>query len=1039
MSYPQVEPQPNFPSLENQILEFWKTDDTFKASVESRDAGSTGENEFVFYDGPPFANGLPHYGHLLTGFVKDAVPRYRTMRGQRVERRFGWDCHGLPAEAEAERQLEISGRQAITDFGIEKFNDYCRTSVLRYTSDWERYVTRQARWVDFENDYKTLDTPYMESVMWAFKTLWEKGLIYEGFRVLPYSWALETPLSNTETRMDDAYKQVQDPALTVAFELSTGEFILAWTTTPWTLPSNLALAVSPDVQYVVIEHDHRKLILANDRLGAYEREFGEPNIVQTLLGSQLVGRTYKPLFDYFADNPNSFRIIAGDFVTTEDGTGVVHLAPGFGEDDQRVCQDAGIELVVPVDSRGCFTTDVADFAGQLVFDANPAIIRVLKERGVVIRHETYDHAYPHCWRTGKPLIYMAVGSWFVKVTAIRDRMVELNEQVRWVPDHLKNGSFGKWLENARDWTISRNRFWGSPIPIWRSDDPNYPRIDVYGSIAELSRDFGVDIQELHRPTIDNLVRPNPDDPSGKAMMRRVPEVLDCWFESGSMPFAQVHYPFENQEWFENHYPGDFIVEYIGQTRGWFYTLHVLATALFDRPAFSNCVSHGIVLGDDGAKMSKSLRNYPDPMKVFESHGADAMRWYLLSSSILRGSDFAVTEEGMRDTVRQVMLPLWNSWYFLSLYANAESVTGHVDATSKNVLDRYIISKLHTLVKETTKNFDEYDLFAGCNEIRVFLDVLTNWYIRRSRDRFWKGDASAINTLHTVLHVLTRVAAPVLPLVSENIFRGLTGERSVHLQSWPTTDGLEIDEKLSASMDLVRDVCSTTLSLRKVHSRRVRQPLASLTIATENSSMLKSFVDIISDEVNVRKISFTDDVSSVAEFQLQVVPSVVGPRLGANTQQVIKAVKSGDWVRNGDVIKVNFQAGNVATQVELQPGEYQLKLVPKASGASAALATTSGVVVLDIDLTPELEAEGVARDVIRLVQQQRRDAGLDVSDRISLRLGLPNEHCQQISVHHDVIKSETLATQLEVFALGKNEPTNADLDGVPVFVAVNPIS
>ena len=1031
MSYPQVEPQPNFPLLENQVLEYWKQDKTFEASIELREAGKKGENEFVFYDGPPFANGLPHYGHLLTGFVKDAVPRYRTMRGQRVERRFGWDCHGLPAEAEAERQLGISGRQAITDFGIDKFNEYCRTSVLQYTSDWERYVTRQARWVDFENDYKTLDTPYMESVMWAFKTLWDKGLIYEGFRVLPYSWALETPLSNTETRMDDAYKQVQDPALTVGFELSSGELLLAWTTTPWTLPSNLALAVAPDVEYVIFRHNDQKLIVARERLSAYEREFPDVEVLETILGSQLVGRTYKPLFNYFADHPNAFRVISGDFVTTEDGTGVVHMAPGFGEDDQRVCQEAGIELVVPVDSRGCFTSEVADFEGQLVFDANPAIIRVLKERGVVFRHETYDHAYPHCWRTGKPLIYKAVGSWFVKVTAIRDRMVELNEQVRWVPDHLQHGSFGKWLENARDWTISRNRFWGSPIPVWRSDDPAYPRIDVYGSLAELRRDFGVDIQELHRPTIDNLVRPNPDDPSGKSMMRRVPEVLDCWFESGSMPFAQVHYPFENQEWFENHYPGDFIVEYIGQTRGWFYTLHVLATALFDRPAFSNCVSHGIVLGEDGAKMSKSLRNYPDPMKVFDSHGADAMRWYLLSSSILRGSDFAVTEEGMRDTVRQVMLPLWNSWYFLSLYANAESVDGKFDASSENVLDRYIVSKLRGLVEATTKSFDSYDLFAACAEIRTFLDVLTNWYIRRSRDRFWKGDVSAINTLHTVLHVVTRIAAPVLPLVSEQIFRGLTGERSVHLQTWPTTDGLADDKNLVASMDRVRDVCSTTLSLRKVHSRRVRQPLASLIVATENSEALKAFTDIISDEVNVREVSFSDDVSSVAGFELQVVPSVVGPRLGANTQAVIKAVKQGDWSRNGDIV--------TAGSVDLFPGEYQLKLVPKASGASAALSSAAGVVVLDIELTAELEAEGAARDVIRLVQQQRRDAGLDVSDRIRLQLGLPVEIVAQVSGHHETIKTETLATQLEVVVLNDNLAPNADLDGVAVFVAVNRLS
>ncbi|MFM2235931.1 MAG: isoleucyl-tRNA synthetase, partial [Actinomycetota bacterium] len=825
MTYPQVDPQPNFPAIETETLKFWQQDNTFAASVEQHAATGDASNEFVFYDGPPFANGLPHYGHLLTGFVKDAVPRYQTMRGKRVERRFGWDCHGLPAEAEAERQLGISGTQAITDYGIDKFNEYCKVSVLQYTADWERYVTRQARWVDFANDYKTLDTPYMESVMWAFKALWDKGLVYEGFRVLPYSWALETPLSNSETRMDDAYKMVQDPALTVAFVLESGDNLLAWTTTPWTLPSNLALAVAPDVDYVRVRHNDRVYVLAEARLSAYAKELDGAEVLGTVRGSDLVGQSYTPLFPYFSGRPGAFRVFGGEFVTTEDGTGVVHMAPGFGEDDYQVCKENGIELVVPVNSRGEFTQEVPDYAGLQVFEANPLIIRALKERGVVLRHETYDHSYPHCWRTGKPLIYMALSSWFVNVTAVKDRMVVLNQEIRWVPEHLKDGSFGKWLENARDWNISRNRFWGSPIPVWRSDNPDFPRIDVYGSVAELERDFGVKVTELHRPVVDDLVRSNPDDPSGKSMMRRVPEVLDCWFESGSMPFAQVHYPFENQEWFEQHNPGDFIVEYIGQTRGWFYTLHVLATALFDRPAFSTCVSHGIVLGADGQKMSKSLRNYPDPMGVFDNYGADAMRWYLLSSSILRGSDFAVTEEGIRDTVRQVMLPLWNSWYFLSLYANAEGKSGKVDYTSDNVLDTYIFSKLHHLVADTTVSMDAYDLFNACQQVRTFLDVLTNWYIRRSRNRFWSGDQQAIDTLHTVLDVLTRVAAPLLPLITEQVYIGLTGNRSVHLTEWPVAADIPVDNELVIVMDQVRDVCSTTLSLRKSHSRRVRLPLA----------------------------------------------------------------------------------------------------------------------------------------------------------------------------------------------------------------------
>jgi isoleucyl-tRNA synthetase len=1028
VTYPSVDSQPDFPSIEREVLDFWERDGTFVASVKRRaDAAST---EFVFYDGPPFANGLPHYGHLLTGFVKDAVPRYQTMRGKRVERRFGWDCHGLPAEAEAERQIGISGTQAITDFGIAKFNDHCRASVLQYTSEWERYVTRQARWVDFENDYKTLDLPYMESVMWAFKTLWDKGLIYEGFRVLPYSWALETPLSNTETRMDDAYKQVQDPALTVAFRMESGELILAWTTTPWTLPSNLALAVGPEIDYVRVRGNDRTYVLAASRLEAYAQELAEYTVESVIRGSELVGRRYEPMFPYFAGHEGAFRILAGDFVTTEDGTGVVHMAPGFGEDDQRVCAENDIALVVPVDSRGRFTAEVPDFEGQLVFDANASIIRALKERGAVLRHESYDHSYPHCWRTGKPLIYRAVSSWFVNVNKVKARMLELNEEIRWVPDHLQHGSFGKWLENARDWTISRNRFWGSPIPVWRSDDPAHPRIDVYGSIAELERDFGVTVRDLHRPEVDELVRPNPDDPTGRSMMRRVPEVLDCWFESGSMPFAQVHYPFENQEWFEGHYPGDFIVEYIGQTRGWFYTLHVLATALFDRPSFATCVSHGIVLGEDGQKMSKSLRNYPDPMRVFDTYGADAMRWYLLSSAILRGADFSVTEEGIRDTVRQVILPLWNSWYFLSLYANAESMTGEVRFDSGNILDRYAFAKLHDLIDDLTTAMDAYDLFAAAQHIRGFLDVLTNWYIRRSRDRFWSGDREAIDSLHSILEVLTRVAAPLLPLVAEKIYQGLTGSRSVHMTDWPSSIDVPPDPTLVRAMDEVRAVCSATLGLRKTTGRRVRLPLSRVTVASELASDLRDFVEIIRDEVNVREVLLTADVEGLATRELHLVPATLGPRLGKDTQKVIVAAKNGDWNVSGETVVVGG--------VQLVEGEFELRLSAKSlesdSVAAATLPSGAGIVLLDVALTEELIAEGVARDLVRVVQQERRDAELSVSDRIILTVGLPSAMALQIQPFLGHVTTETLADNVVYVAEGQF-PSNRDVDGVPVFVAV----
>ena len=1005
MTYPQVDPQPNFPRIEEGVLARWQSDDTFARSVAARDAGKNGDNEFIFYDGPPFANGLPHYGHLLTGFVKDAVPRYQTMRGRRVERRFGWDCHGLPAEVEAEKELGIAGHPAIAAFGIDKFNDACRTSVLRYTDEWQRYVTRQARWVDFSNDYKTLDTPYMESVMWAFRTLWDKGLIYEGFRVLAYCWRCETPLSNTETRMDDVYRDRQDPALTVAFELETGERILAWTTTPWTLPSNLALAVGPDVDYAVLQHsDGREYIMAEARVGAYEKELDGATVVRTIKGSELAGRRYAPLFPFFADTENAFVVLAADFVTTEDGTGVVHMAPGFGEDDQNECNAAGIPTVCPMDEHGQYTAEVTPWAGRHVFEANSDVIKSLKEMGVVLRHDTYNHSYPHCWRCAEPLVYRAVSSWFVRVTQFKDRMVELNQNINWTPEHIKDGTFGKWLANARDWAISRNRFWGSPIPVWKSDDPRYPRVDVYGSIEELEKDFGVMVTDLHRPEIDNLVRPNPDDPSGESMMRRVPEVLDCWFESGSMPFAQVHYPFENREWFENHFPGDFIVEYIGQTRGWFYTLHVLATALFDRPSFASCVSHGIVLGDDGAKMSKSLRNYPDPMAVFDSHGADAMRWYLLSSPILRGGDFSVTEVGMRDTVRQVLLPMWNSYYFLSLYANAEKKSGTIRTNSVNVLDRYILAKLADAIESVTTSMDSYDLFAACGTIRNFLDVLTNWYIRRSRDRFWAGDQDAIDTLHTVLDYLTKISAPLLPMISDEISQGLNGGGdSVHLADWPTSAGLPRDATLVASMDMVRDVCSSALSVRKAHSRRVRLPLQTLTVASESSQGLADFLDIVRDEVNVREVVLTTDVAAVASHELQVVPAVVGPRLGKNTQQVIAAVKKGEWQQRGDVIVV---AGE-----ELQPGEYALKLVTTEGTASAPLPAGAGVVVLDTNVTPELEAEGLARDVVRAVQQARRSADLNVSDRIVLTLSADDDVRQQLAPHEGLISGETLATSV----------------------------
>ncbi|WP_297083967.1 isoleucine--tRNA ligase, partial [uncultured Demequina sp.] len=999
----EVPASPNFPALEEEVLAYWKEDSTFQASIDNR----ADADEYVFYDGPPFANGLPHYGHLLTGYAKDVVPRFETMRGKKVERRFGWDTHGLPAELEAERILGITDKSQIEEMGIAAFNKACRDSVLKYTDEWQEYVTRQARWVDFDNDYKTLDPTFMESVIWAFKSLYDKGLAYEGHRVLPYCWRDETPLSNHELRMDDdVYQNRQDPALTVALPLVdapgdlAGAELLIWTTTPWTLPSNLATAVGPEIDYVVVapaegEFAGRRVVLAASRLAAYGRELGEgAEVLATVPGASLAGLGYQPPFAYFAGIDNAHQVLTGDFVSTEDGTGIVHMAPGFGEDDALVCAEAGIGTVIPVDSKGRFTSEVPDYVGQQVFDANKPIIADLKERGVVLRHETYDHSYPHCWRCRNPLIYRAISSWFVRVTEFRERMVELNEQITWVPEHIKHGQFGKWLEGARDWSISRNRYFGTPIPVWVSDDPAYPRTDVYGSFEELERDFGrLPLNEdgepdLHRPYIDDLTRRNPDDPTGKSVMRRIPDVFDVWFDSGSMPFAQVHYPFENREWFDGHHPADFIVEYIGQTRGWFYVMHVLATALFDTPAFTTCISHGIVLGSDGRKMSKSLRNYPDVNEVFHRDGSDAMRWFLMRSPILRGGNLIVTEEAIREGVREVMLPLWSSYYFFTLYAGAAnngegmpaSAVHEDDIPHMPVMDRYVLAKTAEMLDDMGRQLDVYDVPGASDTLQAFMDLLTNWYVRTQRDRFWDEDPAAFDTLFTVLEAVTRAAAPLLPLLTEEVWRGLTGGRSIHLTDYPVAPEEWRDSSLGEVMDQVREVVSTAHALRKKEQIRVRQPLASLTVAVADVDALAAYADLIAAELNVKAVhrvtveEFT--AANPVERRLTVNARAAGPRIGKDVQAAIRGSKTGDWTEVDGVVT----SGGVA----LEEGEYELATVIGGSGDDAVAASvlpSGGFVMLDTALTDELEAEGYARDLIRTVQDTRKGSGLNVSDRI----------------------------------------------------------
>ncbi len=968
--------------------------------------------------------------------------------------------------------------------GIGAFNAVARSSVLKYTKVWEEYVTRQARWVDFENDYKTLDITFMESVIWAFKRLHDKGLAYEGYRVLPYCWRDQTPLSNHELRMDDdVYKMRQDQTVTVTFPLVgakaeslglTAVRALAWTTTPWTLPTNLALAVGPQIVYAVVpagpngtpdatvlrEETGRtgstaevlgaEYLIAIDLVGNYAKDLGYESaadatdaISRTVLGSDLEGVSYDRLFDYYADTAiwgtqNAWTIVVADYVTTADGTGIVHQAPAYGEEDQRICEAAGIPVIISLDDGGKFLPDVPEVAGQLWSDANKPLTQLIRAEGRLLRQASYEHSYPHCWRCRNPLIYKAVSSWFVRVTDFRDRMEVLNQDINWVPENVKDGQFGKWIGNARDWSISRNRYFGSPIPVWKSDNPDYPRIDVYGSLDELEADFGVRPTDLHRPYIDELTRPNPDDPTGQSTMRRITDVLDVWFDSGSMPFAQVHYPFENREWFDSHNPADFIVEYIGQTRGWFYMLHVLSTALFDRPAFKNVVSHGIVLGNDGQKMSKSLRNYPDVNEVFDRDGSDAMRWFLMSSSVLRGGNLIVTEEGIREGARQVMLPLWSTWYFFSLYANASGDTGY-DASwrtdSTDVLDRYLLAKTRGLIEDVTADLENLDSTLASARLRDFADVLTNWYVRRSRDRFWAGAAvagaagtEAFDTLYTVLETVTRVAAPLLPLVSERIWQGLTGERSVHLTDWPEPELFPADDVLVAAMDQVRTISSTVLSLRKQAGLRVRLPLANLTVVTTDTAAMAPFEAILRDELNVKNVTLVELAADSATAygvtsRLTVNARAAGPRLGKQVQQVIKAARAGDWSETDGVV--------TAGGIELAPGEYELVLQagnqtadadePAESGDTTALALLAGggFVLLDTTTTRELEAEGFARDLIRAVQDTRKSAGFEVSDRIRLDLVFfDDQDAETFALAAGVdVPAETLTTRFATHRAG----------------------
>ena len=1001
--YAEVKAKPDFVELEKEVLKFWEEDNTFEKSVHNRD----GAAEFVFYDGPPFANGTPHYGHIMVSYVKDVVARFQTMNGKKVERRLGWDCHGLPAEMSAEKQLGVSGRKQIEAFGVEKFNNFCRSDVLKYSGIWVDMFKRIGRWVDFNNDYKTMNLSFMESVIHNFKELYDKGLVYEDYRVLPYSWAAETPLSNFEVNL--GYRDKTDNAITVMFKLEDGRKILVWTTTPWTLPSNLMLAVGKDIDYAVMEEDGQQYIIAKARLSSYKKQLEHAVQVGELKGADLLGMSYEPMFPYFANlkEKGAFKVLSGEFVSTEDGTGVVHIAPGFGQDDFDVCRayDESFPVVCPVDEAGKFTAEVPDYEGQQVFDTNEPIMQWLKTNGLLVKKEQYTHTYPYCWRTDTPLIYKAMSSWFVKVTDFRDEMVKNNQQINWIPGHIKDGRFGKWLEGARDWSISRNRFWGTPIPVWKSDNPKFPRIDVFGSVAEIKEKTGTTVDNLHKPYIDDVVYPNPDDPSGKTMMRRVSDVFDCWFESGSMPYAQIHYPFENKEWFENHFPADFIVEAIDQTRGWFYTLTVLSTALHNRPAFKNCICTGLLMAEGGQKLSKRLKNYPDPNDILETVGSEALRWFLVSSPVLKGGNVAVDKEGkeIAKASRTAMIPLWNAFYFFTLYANAEDYKAKEITSSSEAMDNYILSKLKDLALKVKHGFETYDIAEACSETGAFMEILNNWYIRRTRERFWRGDAQAFDTLYTVLVNVCKLAAPIMPFICEYMYKNLTGAESVHLCDYPTLEGIKTDKALVKEMDFVQDLCSTGKFIREENNLRNRLPLAGLTVI--GAVLSPEYQEIVKDELNVKEVRFDNNLANYATKNVYLYTPLLGKTLGKDMGAVMAAYKQGQWNLNDD--------GTLAIGGKVLTSDlFEVRLDMKDGVAGQAFDNNKAVLTLDTNVTDALKREGMARDFVRMVQTLRKDKDFNISDRIELCYQTNDaELAKALSENESYIAEQVLAVKV----------------------------
>ena len=1036
---------------EREVMDFWEKNHIFAQSLKKNEKGPV----YIFYDGPPFATGLPHHGHLLASTIKDIAPRYFTMKGHYVQRRFGWDCHGLPIENEIDKKLGMSAWDAVKEKGLKAYNDQCRGIVQKYTREWRQTITRLGRWVDFDNDYKTMDASFMESVWWVVKELWKKGLLYEGTKVVPFSTQLQTPLSNFEAGLD--YRPTQDPAITVLFPLEgegegegEGEqaFVAAWTTTPWTLPSNLAICVNPSLDYVRVRDEQlqKDIYLAKAALPTYSKN-RDLTVVSQCKGQDLKGKRYRPLFPYFEHlgkkEPGLFQILADDYVTSETGTGIVHNAPAFGEDDDRVLRQAGVATrVCPVDHKGCFTDEVTHFAGQYVKEADKKIINHLKEKDLLYHHSTIVHNYPFCYRSGTPLLYKAIPCWYVKVESIKEDLLACNAQINWVPSHIKNGRFGKWLENARDWAIGRDRVWGTPIPLWKNDQTG--KIDCFGSVAEVEKATGVHLEDLHRENVDPLTYTREGE---EGTYHRIPQVLDCWFESGSMPYAQEHYPFKNKENFAKGFPAEFVAEGLDQTRGWFYTLTVLSTALFKRPAFKNVIVNGLVLAEDGKKMSKSKGNFTAPDKLMETYGADALRLYLIHSSLVKAEEQCFSDNGLKEMTRRVLLPWYNAFKFFKTYSQVDNwkPSTHFEE-GEDITDRWILSKLQTLTQKVSTEMEAYRLYQVLPPLFDFIDDLTNWYIRLNRRRFWangldRDKCQAFSTLYTTITQVSTLMAPFAPFMSEGIFQGLkkfdpTLPLSVHLCSYPEQDPSLVDEGLEDAVARMQQIILLGRQKRNQEKIKVKTPLQSLTIIHQDQDILHRLAALnvpIQSELNVKEIRYDTHEEKYIELFAQPNSPILGKKLGKKFGHYRKLITA----LHQDQCRKVEQGQNITLDGQVFSPE-EIIILRKAKEGTNTLSNQLISIDLHCHLTDELTREGLAREVVNRIQKTRKDMNLKVSDHITVEFCASPSLCSAIEEHKAYICQETLCDSLE-----QMDDVNAefifDIDGNSLKAAITKVA